>query len=114
MPRLFVGVLAFWECPAITGRDAGERSSPGGSPQAFIMPAPSGGSPFGSIAGRWHDLAGRKLAFYAELHRSGRWRLYFKSREEFVVHLNAAMRVENIWARLAGRQAADDAVRPAA
>ena len=28
--------------------------------------------------------------------------------------LNAAMKVENIWAQLAGRQAADDAVRPAA
>ena len=78
------------------------------------MPATSGTSRWDGIARRWHDLAGRKLVFYAELHRSGRWQLYFKSREEFVVHLNAAMKVENIWARLAGRQAADDAVRPAA
>ena len=78
------------------------------------MPASSGGFPFDSIAGRWHDLARRKLVFYAELHRSGRWQLYFKSREEFVAHLNAAMKLESVWARLAGREAADDAVRPAA
>ena len=78
------------------------------------MPASSGGFPFDSIAGRWHDLARRKLVFYAELHRSGRWQLYFKSREEFVAHLNAAMKLESVWARLAGRQTADEAVRPAA
>lgn len=63
---------------------------------------------------RWHELAGRKLVFYAELHRSGRWRLYFDSREKFVAHLTAAMQVENIWAGLAGGKAADDPVRPAA
>ena len=85
----------------------------GGRNERF-MPAMSGTSRLDGVSRRWHDLAGRKLAFYAELHRSGRWQLYFKSRDEFVAHLNAAMKLESIWAGLAGRTGADGAVRPAA
>ena len=79
------------------------------------MPATSGNSRFETLAGRWHALAERRLAHYAEIYESGRWTLYFDSRREFAAHMIGAMTLEKTWARLAGRaKSADGDMRPAA
>ena len=79
------------------------------------MPATSGTSRSEALARRWHALAERRLAHYAELYESGRWALYFDSRREFADEMMGAMTLEKTWARLAGRTTpADGDLRPAA
>jgi hypothetical protein len=65
------------------------------------MPATPGSAPFDVLSRRWHTLAERRLAYYAELYRSGRWTLYFKSREDFASSMMRIIEAEKIWAHLA-------------
>jgi hypothetical protein len=62
--------------------------------------------PFADLARRWHALAERGLDYYAELYRSGRWRLYYATRQEFAARVLDVIRTAKIWAELAGQQPA--------
>lgn len=68
------------------------------------MAAGQGGHPFDDLSRRWHDLADRRLAYFAELHRSGRWRLYYRTEQQFAVRMLEVIRAAKIWAELAGRE----------
>ena len=71
------------------------------------MSAASGIAAWHGMSCRWHDLAARRLFFYVRLFESGRWRLYFDSRSDFLAHMASVRELERTWARLAGRPAAD-------
>jgi hypothetical protein len=57
---------------------------------------------FDLIARKWHALALRRLHFYDELYRSGRWTLYYESRQMFAQHMLDVIKAAKIWAKLAG------------
>jgi len=67
------------------------------------MAAGRGGQPFDDLSRRWHDLADRRLAYFAELHRSGRWRLYYRTEQQFAIRMMEVIGAAKIWAELAGR-----------
>lgn len=67
------------------------------------MPAAQGGSRFDDLTRRWHDLAERRLANFAELYRSGRWRLYYESEQKFAARMLDVVKTAKIWALIAGR-----------
>ncbi len=66
------------------------------------MPPLAGTVRFDLIARKWHALAKRRLLYFSELYRSGRWTHYYASREEFAAHMIEVVRAAKIWARLAG------------
>jgi len=70
------------------------------------MPPEHGDQPFENLACRWHALAQRCLAHYDELYRSGRWRHYYASQEEFALRLLEVIQATKIWANLAGQRLA--------
>ncbi len=45
------------------------------------------------IAHQWLVLTERRLAYYQELYRSGRWTRYYPSREHFAARMLDVMRV---------------------
>lgn len=55
-----------------------------------------------SVTQRWHNLAARRLAYFTELYRSGRWQQYYV-REHFALLMLDVIRVERAWRELAGR-----------
>ena len=83
------------------------------------MPELQGRPRFDEIARKWHDLAERRLAYFTELYRSGRWTQYY-SREHFVLRMRDVIRAVKVWRELAGRRPGqqpatrDDELRPAA
>jgi hypothetical protein len=70
-----------------------------------IMPI-SGGKSFADLARRWHGLATRRLAYYDELYRSGRWRHYYVNQHDFALRMLDVVRAAKIWAELAGKSPA--------
>jgi uncharacterized repeat protein (TIGR03809 family) len=68
------------------------------------MPVTRGGLPFDDLSRRWHDLAERRLAYFTELYRSGRWKRYYASEEQFAARMLDVIRAAKVWARLAGRE----------
>lgn len=68
------------------------------------MPPQSSG-PLDAVSQQLCDLAHRRLAYYSELSRSGRWKLYFTERE-FIERLRDVIAVTNAWNELAGRRPA--------
>jgi hypothetical protein len=84
------------------------------------MPALQGEARLDVIAGKWHNLAERRLAYFTELYRSGRWRHYY-TQERFALRMLDVIRAAKLWAELAGngarperRMERDDELRPAA
>ena len=82
------------------------------------MPAVQGGPRLDVIARQWHDLAERRLAYFIELYRSGRWTHYY-TQERFAVRMRDVIRAVKVWRELAGGRAEqpaarDDDLRPAA
>ena len=83
------------------------------------MPAIQGGPRLEIIARRWHNLAERRLAYYSELYRSGRWARYY-SKEHFALRMLDVIKAAKTWRDLAGWSCAertvarDDDLRPAA
>ena len=67
------------------------------------MPTVQGGPPFDAIARRWCDLAQRRLDYFTELYRSGRWKHYY-SEPHFVLRMRDVVRAVEIWSELAGRR----------
>ena len=70
------------------------------------MPAVHDGQQFEDMARRWHALAERRLAHYDELYRSGRWRHYYASQEQFAARMLDVIRATKIWAGLAAKRPA--------
>ncbi len=66
------------------------------------MPHVPGTARFDLIARKWHALAQRRLDYYEELYRSGRWTLYYGSRQQFARHMLDVIRAAKTWAKLAG------------
>jgi uncharacterized repeat protein (TIGR03809 family) len=71
------------------------------------MPAPQGGSTFEGIARKWCDLAQRRLDYFIELYRSGRWQHYY-SEADFAARMRDVIEAAKIWNTLAQRQHADN------
>jgi uncharacterized repeat protein (TIGR03809 family) len=88
------------------------------------MPAVQGGLRLDEISRKWRDLADRRLAYFTELYRSGRWKHYY-TEDDFVVRMRDVVKAAKVWSNLADRTAAeqilavqppvrDDRMRPAA
>lgn len=54
-----------------------------------------------AVSQRLRDLAHKRLAYYSELSRTGRWAVYFTERE-FLERLRDVIAVTNTWNELAG------------
>ena len=67
------------------------------------MPAGDPARPLDAILQRGRDLAHQRLAYYSELSRTGRWKLFFNERE-FIERLRDVIAVTNAWNELAGRK----------
>jgi len=65
------------------------------------MQAVAGGPDFKAIAHKWHDLAERRLDYYTELYRSGRWRHYY-TQERFAMRMLDVIEAAKRWRALAG------------
>lgn len=63
------------------------------------------------IALKWHDLAQRRLDYYTELYRSGRWRHYY-TQERFAVRMLDVINGARKWRELAGLPQTEPAERP--
>ncbi len=70
------------------------------------MPQLAGTVRFDLIARKWHALAKRRLLYYSELYRSGRWTHYYASRDEFAAQMLVVIKAAQRWAKLAGEQPA--------
>jgi uncharacterized repeat protein (TIGR03809 family) len=83
------------------------------------MPAVQGAPRLDIIAAKWLDLAERRLAYFTELYRSGRWTHYY-TQERFALRMLDVIRAVKVWGELAGRPhvdqpiARDDDLRSAA
>jgi len=83
------------------------------------MPIVQGGPRLDVVAREGHDLAERRLAYFTELYRSGRWAHYY-TRENLAVLMRDVIKAVKVWGELAGRRRAerpmarDDDLRPTA
>ena len=81
------------------------------------MPILQGRSRLDKTSRKWHDLSERRLAYFIELYRSGRWRQYY-TEQRFIACMVDVVRAVTIWKRLAAKPPAstadDNDLRPAA
>jgi uncharacterized repeat protein (TIGR03809 family) len=77
------------------------------------MSAMQGTISFSDVAGRWHDLAERRLLYYRELYHSGRWKIYYNE-ERFALRMRDVIKAADTWRKLAARPRFGDDLRPAA
>ena len=56
-----------------------------------------------AVSQRLRELAHKRLAYYSELSKTGRWKLYFTERE-FIERLRDVIAVTNAWNEIAGRK----------
>ena len=75
------------------------------------MQALPSGPRLDKIALKWHELAQRRLDYYTELYRSGRWKLYY-TQERFAVRMLDVINVARKWRDLAGLPEAEPAEQP--
>ena len=66
------------------------------------MPKSPGAPRLDEITNKWRDLADRRLAYFTELYRSGRWKHYY-SDESFVSRMRNVIKAAKVWADLADR-----------
>ena len=66
------------------------------------MPQATGSARTVEISARWSDLAERRLAYYTELYRSGRWQHYY-TRERFAMRMLDVIKAAKTWRELAER-----------
>ena len=52
---------------------------------------------FGKIAEKWRDLAEKRRDYFAELYRSGRWRLYYQQ-DELLAQTREVAEICDRWA----------------
>ena len=81
------------------------------------MLATPGAPRLDEISRKWLALAERRLAYFAELYRSGRWQRYY-IRERFTVLMRDVIGAVKTWKRLAAQApppaAGKNDLRPAA
>jgi len=70
------------------------------------MPAKPSPPRLDEIAAKWRDLAERRLAYFTELYRSGRWRHYY-THELFARRMLDVIAAAKKWAELADRTSAN-------
>ena len=70
------------------------------------MPALSGGSPLDEISLKWRDLAQRRLDYFTELYRSGRWKHYYTP-DAFTERMRDVVKAAKAWSHLAERASAE-------
>jgi len=76
------------------------------------MPQATGSAHLDKVSGRWRDLADRRLAYYTELYRSGRWQRYY-TRERFAMRMLDVIEAAKRWRALAERAlASQDPAEP--
>jgi uncharacterized repeat protein (TIGR03809 family) len=63
------------------------------------------------IAQKWHDLAQRRLDYYTELYRSGRWQLYY-TQDRFAIRMLDVINAAKQWRELAGAAPPEQPVQP--
>ena len=69
---------------------------------------------YDAIARRWLDLAQRRLAYYEELYRSGRWTHYY-TEEAIAERMRDVIKAVRLWTKLVRpRRDDNDDLRPAA
>jgi uncharacterized repeat protein (TIGR03809 family) len=78
------------------------------------MPAKPGLS-FEEMSSQWLELSERRLAYYALLYQSGRWRRYYTP-EAYAERVVDVMKAVSVWRKLAGQTSTTDTndLRPAA
>jgi hypothetical protein len=54
------------------------------------------------IARRWHALAERRLVSYDELYRSGRWKHYYATQEEFAARMLDVIKAAKAYQKIVG------------
>jgi len=78
------------------------------------MPPVPGPPPLDAIARKWCALAQRRLDYYTELYRSGRWRHYY-TEETLALRMLDVIKAVKLWDALAPARPGDkDDLRPAA
>ena len=70
------------------------------------MPAVQGGIRLDEISQKWRDLADRRLAYFTELYRSGRWKHYYTP-EGFSARMRDVVKAAKVWGDLADRASAE-------
>jgi uncharacterized repeat protein (TIGR03809 family) len=76
-----------------------------------MPPAPHS---YDTIARRWLDLAQRRLTYYEDLYRSGRWRHYY-TEEALAERMRDVIKAVRLWTKLVSSRRDDsDDLRPAA
>ena len=65
------------------------------------MPAGTNALRLERVNRKWLDLAERRLVYYEELYRSGRWSLYFPTQNQFAVRMLDAIKVVKVLRRVA-------------
>ncbi|HEX5213617.1 MAG TPA: TIGR03809 family protein [Pseudolabrys sp.] len=65
------------------------------------MPAPPGVPRLDELSRKWLDLAERRLAYFTELYRCGRWRRYYTP-EQFAKRVEDVMTAVKAWRGLSG------------
>jgi len=65
------------------------------------MPAGTNALRLERVNRKWLDLAERRLVYYEELYRSGRWSLYFPTQDQFAVRMLDAIKVVKVLRRVA-------------
>lgn len=81
------------------------------------MPAGPKPQRFERVTRQWLDLAERRLAYYDELYRSGRWTLYYPTEEQFAVRMLDVIKVVKTLRRVVQpvpERPSDSGLRPAA
>jgi uncharacterized repeat protein (TIGR03809 family) len=66
------------------------------------MPTPLGGPRLDEISRKWRSLADRRLVYFSELYRSGRWKHYY-TEESFAARMRDVIKAARVWRDLAER-----------
>ena len=67
------------------------------------MPAGTNAPRLEKVTRKWLDLAERRLAYYEELYRTGRWALYFPTQELFAVRMLDVIKTVKTFRRVVQR-----------
>jgi uncharacterized repeat protein (TIGR03809 family) len=66
------------------------------------MPKSPGAPRLDEISNKWRELADRRLAYFTELYRSGRWKHYY-TEETFTARMRDVIKAAKVWADLADK-----------
>jgi hypothetical protein len=90
---------------------------PTGTRDGSFMPAGPNPARLERVNRKWLDLAERRLAYYEELYRNGRWGRYFPTEEQFAVRMLDVIKAVKTFRQVVARAAEgehESRVRPAA